>query len=446
MKRKMFLPIAAIAVALLTSCGGGSGKHELPTSNEYPVITIGASNAQMKTTYPATIKGIQDVEVRPKVSGFITKLYVHEGQAVRAGQVLFVVDNANYQAAVRQAKSAVVAAQSGVGQAKARVVQANATLNSAIAQAATAQLTYMNSKNLYENKVIGDYELQTAKNTYATSQAAVNQARSGVAAAKAAVNQAVAGVKQAEAGLATAKETLSYCYVKSPVSGLVGSLPYKEGSLVSPSSPMPVTTVSNIATMEVFFSMTESEILALSRNNNGINNAVKSFPTVSLQLIDGSMYNHSGTIVKTSGVIDAATGTISVIARFANPEHLLKSGGSGQIVIAKNNNKALIIPQDATLQVQDKIFVYKVDKNNKVHYSEIKINPQNDGKTYIVTSGLSIGDRIVSKGLAKLQDGAEIKALTPTQYEAALKKAEKLGENQSSAGGFLKAMKGDNDK
>ena len=142
-------------------------------------------------------------------------------------------------------------------------------------------------------------------------------------------------------------------------------------------------------------------------------------------------------------MIDATTGTINVIARFPNPEHLLKSGGSGEIVIAKNNNRALLIPQEAVTQVQNKMFVYKVDAKDKVHYSEITVDPQNDGINYIVTSGLKMGERIVSKGVSSLEDGAKIKALTPAEYEEAIKKAEKLGENQSSASGFLKTMKGD---
>ena len=435
MKKKSILlsAIAAMAV-LLTSCGGG--KQSLPTSDEYPVVTIGAANAQLKTTFPATIKGVQDVEVRPKVSGFITKLYVHEGEYVRAGQVLFVVDNSTYQAQV-------VSAQSGVSGAQARVVQANASLNSANAQAATSRLTYSNSKNLYNNKVSGDYELEAAKNAYETAQAAVSQAQSGVASANAAVTQAHAAVRQAQAMLSTAKDNLGFCYVKSPASGYVGSLPYKEGALVSASSAQPVTTVSNTSSIEVYFSMTESDVLKLSRTNNGLNNAIKSFPSVSLMLADGTTYNHEGVVVKTSGIIDATTGTVSVIARFPNPEHLLKSGGSGQIVIAKNNNRALLVPQEATVQVQDKIFVYKVDGNSKVHYTEITVDPQNDGINYIVTSGLKMGDRIVSKGLSSLEDGAKITALTPAEYDKAIQKAEKLGENQGSASGFLKAMKGE---
>ena len=167
MKKSILLSAITAVTVLLTSCGGG-GRQSLPTNNEYPVVTIGAANAQLKTTFPAIIKGVQDVEVRPKVSGFITKLYVHEGEYVRAGQVLFVVDNSTYQAAVRQAEAQVASAQSGVAGAQARVVQANASLNSANAQAATSRLTYSNSKNLYNNKVIGDYELEAAKNAYET--------------------------------------------------------------------------------------------------------------------------------------------------------------------------------------------------------------------------------------------------------------------------------------
>ena len=429
MKKNIFLIIAVAIAVGLTSCGGG--KQQLPTSNEYPTITIGASNAQLNTTYPATIKGIQDVQVRPKVSGFITKLNVHEGQYVRAGQVLFVIDNETYQAAVRQA-------QAGVNSATAQVQTAEASVRSASAQCNTARLTYTNSKQLYNNKVIGSYELQTARNSYETAEASLNSARTQVEAARAAV-------KQAQAALATAKENLSFCYVKSPASGYVGSLPYKVGALVSPSSADPVTTISDNNTVEVYFSMTESDILKLARTDGNIQNALRDFPSVQLMLADGSIYDHEGTVVKASGLIDPTTGTVSVIARFSNPDHLLKSGGSGSIVVAQNNNNAIVIPQNATIQVQDKIFVYKVDGNNKVHYTEIQVNPQNDGKNYIVTSGLKMGDKIVSQGLSSLTDGAAIKAVTESQYNEDIKKAEKLGEKQSTAGGFLDAMTGKDD-
>lgn len=440
MKKNKFLLFAAMAVAVLTSCGGG--QQGLPTSDEYPVVTIGPANAQLKTTYPASIKGVQNVDVRPKVTGFITKLCVHEGEAVKAGQLLFVVDNSTYEAAVRAAQAGVTQAQAGVRSAQAGIATANAALNSANAQASTAKLTYTNSQNLFNNKVIGDFELQAARNTYETAQASVRQAQSGVASANAALKQAEAAVASAEAQLATAKENLSFCYVKSPATGVIGSLPYDEGALVSPSSAQPVMTVSDISTIEVYFSMSEADILKLTRGNNGLAGAISSFPPVSLQLTDGSIYNHQGTVVKTSGILDATTGALSIIARFPNPEHLLKSGGSGQIVVAKSDNSAILIPMEATSQVQDKYFVYKVDGNGKVHYSEITVGPQNDGNSYIVTSGLKMGDRVVLKGINGLTEGQQIKAITPAEYEAALKKSADLGAKQGSSEGFLEAMTG----
>lgn len=444
MKKNKFLLFAAIAMAVLTSCGGG--QKGLPTSNEYPVVTIGPANAQLKTTHPATIKGVQDVEVRPKISGFITKLYVHEGQAVSAGQVLFELDNATYQAAVRAAQAQISQAEASVRSAQAGIQTANAALNSAQAQAATAQLTYNNSQNLYNNKVIGEYELQTARNSYHTAQAGVRQAQSSVSSANAGLKQAEAAVAAAKAQLATARENLSFCYVKSPANGVVGNLPYKVGALVSPSSAQPVTTVSDISTIEVYFSMSESDILNLTRSNNGLAGAINSFPALSLQLTDGSIYNHEGKVVKTSGIIDPTTGSLSIIARFPNPERLLKSGGAGQVIIAKNNNHAILVPMEATTQVQDKYFVYKVDGSGKVHYTEVTVDPQNDGNNYIITSGLKMGDRIVVKGLTGLTDGQEIKALTLQEYEAAMKNAAELGAKQGSSEGFLDAMTGKGDK
>lgn len=347
---------------------------------------------------------------------------------------------------MRQAQAQVAAAQSAVMQAQAGVVTAKANLNSATAQKATAYLTYSNSKNLYANKVIGEYELQSSKNSYTTAEASVRQAQSGISQAEASVRQAQAQVKQAQAGLSTAKNNLSFCYVKSPTSGYIGSLPYKEGALVSPSSIQAVTTVSNVSTMEVYFSLTESDMLKLSRTENGLTKAIRTFPSVSLQLIDGSIYNHEGTIVKTSGIVDAATGTISVIARFPNPERLLKSGGSGQIIIAKTDNHAIVIPQEAVVQVQDKMFVYKVDKYNKVHYTEIIVATENDGKNYIVTNGLKMGERIVVKGVSALTNGEKIKALTEAEYAKAIKKAQELSKSQSSASAFVKAMQSNDNK
>lgn len=398
MKSIKSLLVAAVSVSLV-ACSGGGGMPNFG-NNEFPVETIGSNSASLQSTYPATIKGIQDVEVRPKVSGFITRVYVHEGQAVKTGQLLFTIDSETYQAAVRQAQASV---------------------NTARAQLNTARLTFENNKKLYDKKVIGQYELSTAQNSYATAQAAL---------------------AQAQAALASAKETLSWCRVVSPTSGVVGSLPYKAGALVSASSPDPLTTVSDVSTVEVFFSMSEGDILNMTRTSGSVSAALKELPLVKLQLVNGTLYNHPGKVVKMSGVINQSTGAYSLIAHFANPERILKSGGAGQIIIPRTNNHAIVIPQEATSSVQDKLFVYKVGKDNKLYYTEIKVNPQNDGNTYIVTSGLSVGDRIVVKGLTKLSDKMEIKPVTLAEYQKSIDDAAKLGAKQGTASGFVKVMKG----
>ncbi len=382
MKKTMMF--AAIA-ATLVSCGGG-GRPNFG-DNEYPVVTAGTSTADMQTTYPATIKGVQDVEIRPKVSGFLTQINVKEGQTVSAGQVLFVIDNETYQAQVRQAQ---------------------ATVNTAQQQVKTAKLTYENSKQLHANKVIGDYEMQTAQNSFESAKA---------------------GLAQAQAVLASAKESLSYCFVKSPASGVVGTLPYKKGALVSGSNVL--TNVSNISSMEIYFSVTEKEAMIISQKG------LSDFPAVKLQLADGSIYAHEGKVTKMSGVIDAATGSVQMIAAFANPEKQLKSGGTGNLIIPRQNSNAIIIPQECVSEVQNKKFVYTVDKDNKVKYTEIKVDPQNDGNNYIVTDGLKVGDKYVTNGVTKLNDGMEIVPITPERYQQKIDEQAK----EMSAGDIVAATK-----
>jgi membrane fusion protein (multidrug efflux system) len=391
--------IVAIAALALVSCGKKSGGSLADLQdNEFAVRTVGGSTADLQTTYPATIKGIQDVEVHPKLAGYITNLYVHEGQAVRAGQVMFTLDSETYRAAVNQAQAA---------------------LNTAIAQENTTKLTYENNKKLFAQHIIGQYELSTAQNSYLTAKAQVAQAR---------------------ASLASARETLSWCSVVAPASGVVGDLPFKKGALVSTASTL--TTVSDVSTVEVFFSMSESDILGMSKTAGSVADVLKEMPTVKLQLADGTIYNQPGRVVKMSGVIDATTGAYSLIAHFPNPQHLLKSGGAGQIIVPRVSSNAIIIPQEAVSQVQDKYFVYKVGNDNKVKYSEITVNPENDGVNYIVTSGLNVGDRYVSKGIQKLTDGMAIKPITEDQYQKKIDEAANLSKEQGSAKGFVKAMTG----
>lgn len=398
MKKNKIL-LFAILAATLVSCGGKQGKPNFG-DNEYAVITIGNQSYDLETTYPATIQGKQDVEIRPKIAGFITKLCVHEGQTVKKGQLLFVIDNVTYEAAVRQAKAAI---------------------NSAQAQLNTSKLTYENNQKLFKNNVIGTYELESAKNAYEAAQASLAQAK---------------------ANYVSAKQNLDFCYVTSPSDGVVGALPYKVGALVSSSSATPLTVVSNISEMDVYFSMTEKDLLEMTKTAGGMAAAIKDYPAVKLKLADGTVYGHDGRVSTVSGVIDRSTGSVSVIAKFPNPEHLLKSGGSGSIVVPHTADNAILVPQEATVEVQDKHFIYVVGKDNKVKYTEITISPNNDGKNYVVTSGLKVGDRVVSAGVTTLSDGMEIKPITPAEYQKKINDAQKLGAAQSDAKKLKEALGG----
>ena len=385
MKMKKMMMLAAVA-ATLVSCGGGGGRPQFG-DNEFPVVTVGTSSADMQSTYPATIKGVQDVEIRPKASGFIMQINVKEGQTVGAGQVLFVIDNETAQQQVRQAQAAV---------------------NTAQQQCNTAKLTYENSQKLHESRVIGDFELQTSQNSYEVAQAQL---------------------AQAQAALASAKEQLSYCYVKSPAAGVVGTLPFKKGALVSSSNVL--TTVSNNSSMEVYFSVTEKAAMQLQAAG------LQSLPSVKLLLADGSTYGHEGKVTKMSGVIDQATGSVQLIALFQNPQRILKSGGAGTIVIPRQATDAIIIPQSCVSEVQDKKFIYLLGNDNKVKYSEIKVDPQNDGVNYIVTEGLKTGDKYVTNGITKLTDGMEIKPITPERYQQKISEQAKA----MSAGDIVNSIK-----
>ena len=382
---KKMMTLAAIA-ATLVSCGGGGGRPQFG-DNEYPVVAVGTSSADMQSTYPATIKGVQDVEIRPKVQGFITQINVKEGQTVGAGQVLFVLDNETATQQVRQAQAAV---------------------NTAQQQCNTAKLTYENAQKLHEAKVVGDYELQTAQNNYEVAQAQL---------------------AQSQASLASAKEQLSYSYVKSPASGVVGTLPYKKGALVNNANVL--TTVSNISSMEVYFSVTEKAAMQLQVAG------LQTLPSVKLQLADGSIYGHEGKVTKMSGVIDQATGSVQLIALFQNPEKLLKSGGAGTIIIPRLANDVIIIPQSCVSEVQNKKFVDLLGSDNKVKYSEIKVDAQNDGVNYIVTEGLKTGDKYVTNGITKLTDGMEIKPITPERYQQKISEQAKA----MSAGDIVNSIK-----
>lgn len=371
-----------LTAVMLTSCGSKSNKMG-EASNDFAVETIQTTTADLKTSYPATIKGMQDIEIRPKVSGYLVKLLVDEGATVRKGQPLFLIDSEQYRATVKAAKAQI------------RVCRANI---------ATQKLTVDNKRMLFKQNIISSYDLKMAENTLASYEAQL---------------------AAAEAQLQSAQDNLRWCTVTSPADGVVGSIPYRVGSLVSGQSAEAFTTVSNISKMYVYFSMTEKQLLALTREAGGVNAAIKKMPAVSLVLSDGTTYSQSGTISTVSGVIDPSTGSVQMRATFDNAQHILRSGGTGSILIPTHASDAIMVPQSATFDVQDKKFVYVVNADKTVATREITVLPQNNGQTYVVASGLRAGERIVVDGVNQLKNGQKINPITPAQLKANQAKEQK---------------------
>ena len=371
-----------LTAVVLTSCGSKSNKMG-EASNDFAVETIQTTTADLKTSYPATIKGMQDIEIRPKVSGYLVKLLVDEGATVRKVQPLFLIDSEQYRATVKAAKAQI------------RVCRANI---------ATQKLTVDNKRMLFKQNIISSYDLKMAENTLASYEAQL---------------------AAAEAQLQSAQDNLRWCTVTSPADGVVGSIPYRVGSLVSGQSAEALTTVSNISKMYVYFSMTEKQLLALTREAGGVNAAIKKLPAVSLVLSDGTTYSQSGTISTVSGVIDPSTGSVQMRATFDNAQHILRSGGTGSILIPTHASDAIMVPQSATFDVQDKKFVYVVNADKSVATREITVLPQNNGQTYVVASGLRAGERIVVDGVNQLKNGQKINPITPAQLKANQAKEQK---------------------
>lgn len=371
-----------LTAVVLTSCGSKSNKMG-EASNDFAVETIQTTTADLKTSYPATIKGMQDIEIRPKVSGYLVKLLVDEGATVRKGQPLFLIDSEQYRATVKAAKAQI------------RVCRANI---------ATQKLTVDNKRMLFKQNIISSYDLKMAENTLASYEAQL---------------------AAAEAQLQSAQDNLRWCTVTSPADGVVGSIPYRVGSLVSGQSAEALTTVSNISKMYVYFSMTEKQLLALTREAGGVNAAIKKMPAVSLVLSDGTTYSQSGTISTVSGVIDPSTGSVQMRVTFDNAQHILRSGGTGSILIPTHASDAIMVPQSATFDVQDKKFVYVVNADKTVATREITVLPQNNGQTYVVASGLRAGERIVVDGVNQLKNGQKINPITLAQLKANQAKEQK---------------------
>jgi len=352
-----------LSLAILQSCKESESAKNI---REYNVTVLESTSRKLSSSYSATIKGKQDVDIRPKVSGYITDIYVKEGSNVKKGQTLFVIDQSQYESELQTATANVNVAKSAV---------------------AASELTLNAKEQLFNEKIISSYELQMARTTLAREKATL---------------------AQAQANLDKAKNNLGYTLVKSPSDGVVGSLPFRVGTLVSPSDKTPLTAVSDNSEMYVYFSMSESQVLSLMRHYGGLEDVLRSMPDVRLQLSDGSIYNHSGRVEAISGIIDQSTGALAVRAKFKNPERLLLSGASGNVILPYEQSNCVVIPQYATYEVQDQVFAFQYSAG-KAKSKIIRVFEISNGKEYIVEGGLAAGDTLVIEGVGLLKDGAGMK-------------------------------------
>ena len=374
MKKQSFLSILAASI-VITSCGNKNDKAAqaggAPQVKEYKTLTLEPKSATLYTDYPASIQGQQNIEIRPRVEGYIDKIFVDEGAVVRAGQPLFKISAPEYEQEVRTAAASIKSAQANLSAAKLAVNKV---------------------KPLVEKGIISKYDLESAQYTY---------------------ESALATLAQANASLVNAKTNLGYTTVTSPVDGVVGSIPFRLGSLVSSNTADPLTTVSSIGNVYAYFAVNEKKLLSFTQNtDSGIALAekIKKMPAVSLLLSDGTAYGEKGRIETVNGLINTETGSVTFRARFPNTKSIIRSGNSTTVRIPNEVNQAIIVPQSATFELQDKLFTVIVGKDGKTKNANITVLENTAGNYYVVKSGLQSGDQIVLEGVAALKDGTEIKA------------------------------------
>ena len=338
---------------------------------EFPVEQLAATSAVVHKVYPTSLEGIQTIALRPRVSGYLTAIEVDEGAQVEEGQTLFRINSDE----LRQQ----------VSSARANIEVANAAVE-------TARLEVENKRPLVEKKIVSAYTLQAAEQSMQSAKAKLSQARTE---------------------LRNAQTNLNYSVVKSPTKGVIGTIPYRVGSLVGSESPEPLTFIADIHKVRAYFSVNEKDYLRYFRSKTDAADAKKQ--EVRLVLADGQLYPLPGVVDAVSGLVDASTGTLMVRATFDNPERLLRSGGSGKIKLPSSLENVLLVPQAATFEIQDKRFIYVVDAENKVKSQPITAVPTDDGKEFIVSAGLVPGDTIVTDGISSLSDGAAIKPIAKSQ-------------------------------
>lgn len=369
MKLKILLIVSCISFSLI-SCTK-SNKQQMPfqaqtAPQQYPTEVITSGEVTIESVYPAVIRGQEDIEIRPRIDGFIDRIFIDEGSIVKKGQTLFQINSPQSVAALATAKAAISTSE--------------ANLN-------TAKLNVDRMRPLAEKNIISNVQLQTYENQYAT--------------ARASLDQAYATLEQSEA-------TLGWTQVKSPVDGIAGAIPYRQGSLVNSTNVL--TTIANTNNVFAYFSLNEKELMDLLNNYEGKTQSekIKNMPPVTLILADGTVYPDKGKIETISGVVNTSTGTANFRAEFTNAKGFLRSGTSGQVSIPRQLENVFRIPQKATFELQDKTLVYKVQGDSVVQ-TVVIVQPTADGQNYAVTDGLKQGDRIVTDGIVTLSNGKKIK-------------------------------------
>ena len=351
------------AAVVLTACGIDVPK-EVQTS--YETVTIEKKDITVPVKFSAKLKGQTDVTITPQVSGQLMKIAVSEGQQVQKGQVLFVIDS-------RDARLELEAAQ--------------ANLQAALAQENSAKLEYESNKNLFEKNIVSRYMLDNSANSYKQAQASVAQQRAQVS---------------------RARVNLGYCTITSPVKGVIGEIPVRAGDQVSPMTQL--TVVSGNSNMNAEFSVPESAIerAVAEGYNSDIKDVIKQLPPATFIMKNGTEYKHKGRITSATGMVDATTGTIAFKATFPNPEGQLFSGIQGTVVMNFSEKGVMVIPQVAVVKLLDKQQVYKVKADSTATAVEVTTQDIGNGKDFIVTSGLKVGDKIVTVGANNVTEGQKV--------------------------------------
>jgi membrane fusion protein (multidrug efflux system) len=368
-----FVLLLIVVAFIGSSCNNkkantSAGANQTPLV--YKVLELQPRSATLNVDYPASIQGQQNIEIRPKVDGYVEKIFVDEGSIVKKGQLLFKINAPQYQQEVRTA-------QAGIKTAEADLAMARMQVNKV--------------KPLVQKDIISKYELESAEYTQ-QSKAAI--------------------LAQAKAALANARTNLGYTTITSPVNGVIGALPYKLGSLVNSNTTDPLTTVYNTTNVYAYFAINEKQLLDLNRDSSGTTSlkaVIAKMPKVSLILSDGTLYEHTGRVETVNGLINTATGAANVRADFVNPRGLIRSGSSATVRIPNVVQSAFLVPQSATYELQDKRFVYLVDAQNKVKNVAVKAMDNTAGQFYVVTGGLKAGDKIILESSGNLPDGTTIK-------------------------------------